>query len=68
MTTVNLHPEFLTKDGEREFAVLPYSEFVALRQWMEDVEDLLALDEARSLEGNLPGVGLDEVEREFGLR
>ena len=67
MTTIDLHPEFLTKDGEREFAVLPYREFVALREWLEDVEDLLDLREARKSDDNSPSISLAEAEREFGI-
>jgi len=27
---IQLRPEFLTKNGQKEFAILPYVEFVAL--------------------------------------
>ena len=67
MTSIDLHPEFLTKDGQREFAILPYSEFVALQEWLEDVEDLLDLREARKDDAGASNVSLDQVEKEFGI-
>jgi hypothetical protein len=37
---IQLHPEFLTKNGNREFAVLPYEEFIKIQELLEDLEDL----------------------------
>ena len=68
MTTVELHPEFLTKNGEKQFAVIPYHEFVELTEWLEDIEDLLDLRAAKEAEAIEPSVTLDEVEREFGIK
>ena len=28
---IDLHPEFLTKNGQKEFAVLPYKEFLKIQ-------------------------------------
>ena len=36
----DLHPEILRRDGRPQFAVLPYEEFLALQQRLEDLEDL----------------------------
>jgi hypothetical protein len=62
MTRPELHPEILTKNGRKEFAVLPYEEFVALEEWLADVEDLLDLRAAKEDEQNAPTVSLAEVE------
>ena len=67
MTTIELHPEFLTKNGEKQFAVLSYQEFVALQEWLEDAEDLLDLRAAQKEEANLPTINLSELEKEFGI-
>ena len=40
MTTIELHPEFLTAGGKKQFAVIPYVEFIALQDWIEDMKDL----------------------------
>ncbi len=68
MTKVQLHPEFLTKDGKREFAVLSYKEFLALEEWVEDVHDLLEIRDERGADSELASVTLDEVEKEFGIK
>jgi PHD/YefM family antitoxin component YafN of YafNO toxin-antitoxin module len=37
---IELHPEFITKNGQKEFAILPYEEFLKLQEILEDLEDL----------------------------
>ncbi len=68
MTTIELHPEFLTKNGEKQFAVLSYQEFVALKEWLEDAEDLLDIRAAQKNEADAPTVLLSELEKEFGIK
>jgi PHD/YefM family antitoxin component YafN of YafNO toxin-antitoxin module len=65
MNRPELHPEILTKDGKKEFAVLPYEEFVALQEWLEDLEDLVALRAAKESEHSAPTTPLSELERRF---
>jgi len=48
---MTLHPEMLIKDGNKQFAVLPYEEFVSLKERLEDMEDLLQLRKAKKAEG-----------------
>ncbi len=48
---LRLHPEFLTKDGKKEFAVLPYDEFVALQELLADAADVLDLRKAKGKRG-----------------
>ncbi len=67
MDTIELHPEFLSKNGEKEFAVIPFSEFVALRKWIADMEDLLELETAIRIEGDASSIPLEDVERRFGI-
>ena len=61
-TKPELHPEILTKNGRKEFAVLPYEEFVALQEWLDDLEDLLDLRLAKDAEQDAETVPLAEVE------
>jgi hypothetical protein len=68
MTTIQLHPEFLTRDGRREFAVLRYEEFIELEEWLQDVSDLLEIRDARNEIPEEPNVRLEDVEKEFGLQ
>jgi hypothetical protein len=64
---IQLHPEFLTKNGRREFVVLPYEEYVALEELLEDAQDLLDLRAAKEVEGDQPSTPLADVKKNFGL-
>ncbi|CAI4031443.1 Type II toxin-antitoxin system Phd/YefM family antitoxin [Nitrospira tepida] len=65
---MTLHPEILIKDGKKQFAVLPYEEFVSLKERLEDMEDLLQLRKAKKAEGRKRSVSLSRVKRELGLK
>jgi len=58
---LELHPEFLTKHGKTEFAVLPQEEFVKVQALLENLQDLQELREAKEEDKNSPSVSLDEV-------
>jgi len=64
---VDLHPQIVEKNGKKESVLLPYAEYVALREWIEDMEDLLELREAKRAEGHLAGRPLEEVAKELRL-
>jgi PHD/YefM family antitoxin component YafN of YafNO toxin-antitoxin module len=65
---LKLHPEILTKNGKKEFVVLPYEEFLAMQERLTDADDLLALRKAKRSEGKKKSIPLPEVKRELGLR
>ncbi len=67
MADLALHPEFLVKNGKREFVVLPYEEFEALQEVLADASDLIDLRDAKETEGDAPTVSLEEVKRQLGL-
>lgn len=64
---LELHPEILVKNGKKEFAVLPYEEFVALQEMLEDAEDLLTLRAAKRTEYDAPTIPFEQVKRELDL-
>ena len=64
---IELHPEILKRDGKEQFVVLPYEEFIALQDLIEDAQDLLALRKATEEDTGEPGVSLDEMMRRFGM-
>ena len=64
---LKLHPEILSKNGRKQFAVLPYEEFVALQERLADADDLLELRKAKRAEGNKKSIPLATVKRELGL-
>ncbi len=51
---IELHPEILEKDGQPEFAVLPYEEFRAVKELLMDYDDLRDLRAAKSEEAGAP--------------
>jgi hypothetical protein len=63
---IELHPEILKKNGQPEFAVLPYKEFVAVRELLMDYEDLRDLRLAKSEEAGAPAMSLHEVSQRYG--
>jgi hypothetical protein len=65
---LKLHAEILEKNGKKEFAVLPYEEFVELQQRLADAEDILELRKAKKAEGKKKAIPLAEVKRKLGQR
>lgn len=64
---LKLHPEILSKDGKKQFVVLPYEEFVAVQERLADADDLLALRKAKRAEGGKKSVPPAKVKRDMGL-
>lgn len=58
---ITLHPEFLTKNGKREFVVLPYEEFSSLQEALADAEDLRELRAAKLEEAASPTLSLQDI-------
>jgi hypothetical protein len=65
---IELHPEILKKNGQPEFAVLPYKEFEAVREILLDYEDLRDLRVAKSNEADAPAMSLREVSKRYGTK
>ena len=65
---LKLHPEILVKNGKKQFAVLPYEEFLAVEERLADAEDLLELRRAKKAEGRKRSIPLAEVKRELGIQ
>ena len=64
---LTLHPEMIKKNGNEDFVVLPYKEYLALCKLAEDAQDLSDLEEAREKEGHLPDIPMQEVRRRLGI-
>ena len=60
---INLNPEFITKNGKPQFAVIPYEEFIILKDLLENLEDLCDLRIAKQEESNQPTVSLSKVKQ-----
>jgi len=60
---IALNAQFIEKNGKKEFALLPYEDFLKIQEQLEDYEDLRCLREAKTAEGNAPTIGLDELKK-----
>jgi hypothetical protein len=60
---IGLHPELLTKNGQKQFAVLPDEEFLKIQELLEDLEDLRDLGDAKEEEKDSLSVSLADVKK-----
>ena len=58
---MTIHPQVIEKEGKKEFVILPYEEFLALRAKLEDYEDLKDLREAKAAEGDAASTPLSDL-------
>ena len=61
-----IHPQIIEKEGKKEFVVLPYAEFLAIQEALDDYEDLKLLRSEKAASLNEPTRSLDEVLSEIG--
>ncbi len=64
---LEFHANILKKNGENEFVVLPYEEFVKIQEELDDYESLKALREAKSKESDSKTVSLAQVKKKLGI-
>ncbi len=57
--------QIIEKNGRKEFAVLPYKDFLRLQRYLEDYEDLCCLREAKQREKDAPTLGVRELKRKL---
>ncbi len=63
-----MNAQIIEKHGKKEFAVIPYKDFVRMQEELEDYYDLLALRQAKSDLRNQKGRSFDEAAKELGLK
>ena len=63
-----MNAQIIEKGGKKEFAVIPYKDFVRMQEELEDYYDLLALRQAKSDPRNKKGRSFDAVAEELGLK
>lgn len=64
----DIHAQIIKKDGKKEYAILPYSEFVKIQEELDDYENLKFLREAKEAEKDSPTIGLGELKRNLRQR
>ena len=60
---LKIKPEYLSKDGRREFVVLSVEDFDKIKEALEDADDLRNLREAKRKNAKLPYFTLEETEQ-----
>lgn len=63
----NLNPELITKDGKPMVAVIPYEQFLVIKEMLENLADLQDLRAAKQEEYNQPTINLNNVKQMLGL-
>jgi PHD/YefM family antitoxin component YafN of YafNO toxin-antitoxin module len=62
-----LEPQLITRNGKKEFVILPYEQFEEISKIIEDYEDLIDLRKAKKQasgkKGKEAGLLLDELAR-----
>jgi PHD/YefM family antitoxin component YafN of YafNO toxin-antitoxin module len=67
-TMATLRAQIIKKDGKKEYAVLPYKEFIRIQEELEDYQDLRRLREAKEAEKDAPTIGMAELKKKIGRR
>jgi PHD/YefM family antitoxin component YafN of YafNO toxin-antitoxin module len=62
---MTIHPQIIGKDGKKEFVVLPYNEFLAMQEALEDLEDLKELRAAKAEGEQDSGIPLSSIRSEL---
>lgn len=64
---LKLKPEFLTRDGKKQFVVLSIEDFEQITEALEDVEDLRILEKAKQRGAGSPMTSHAEMKRLLGI-
>jgi len=60
--------QIIEKHGKKEFAVIPYKDFLRMQENLEDYSDLKDLRRAKLEPMNQLGRSFDDVAKELGLK
>jgi PHD/YefM family antitoxin component YafN of YafNO toxin-antitoxin module len=61
---MSIHPQIIEKNGKKEFAVLPYEEFLRVQEALEDYDDLRTLRDEKETSGGEPTRSLEDILKE----
>ena len=64
---IKLNAKILEKNGEKEFVVIPYEEFVKIQEELDDYESLKDLRDAKSKEADANTTSFDDVKKQFNV-
>lgn len=64
---IALNAQIIKKNGKKEYVVLPYEEFLNIRELLDDYEDLRSLREAKEVESSAQTIGITELKQKIGI-
>jgi len=59
--------QIIKKNGKKEYAVMPYEDFLRIQEELDDYENLRCLRDAKKAERDAPTLGLEDVKKRIGL-
>ena len=62
---MSVTPQIIEKNGKKEFVILPYEEFLAIREALEDYDDLRELREAKKASSEEDSIPLSEIRNDL---
>ena len=65
---ISINPQVLEKNGKKEFAILPYEDFLKMQEELECYNDLRILREAKQEEQNASSVSLEEAKNILNIK
>ena len=65
---VTLHAQIISRGGKKEYAIVPYEEFLRVQEQLQEYEDLRCLREAKEAERDAPTIGIDELKKNLGVQ
>jgi len=64
---IKLKPEILHQNGKPQFAVIPYDDFLAIQEELEDTACLRILRKAKASEGKSSTISVNDLKARLGL-
>lgn len=64
---IKLHPNILERHGKKAFVVLPYEEFLQIKEELEDYQDLRTLRAAKAKEADASTIPLRKARQRLGV-
>ncbi|MFZ5516121.1 MAG: type II toxin-antitoxin system Phd/YefM family antitoxin [Candidatus Zhuqueibacterota bacterium] len=64
---IAINPEILKRDNKADFAILDYNEYHKLPEYIQDIEDLVDLRNAKADTKDEATISLDKVKETLGI-
>jgi len=64
---MTLHPQIIEKEGKKEFVIIPYEEFLLIKEALDDLDDIRELRKEKELSKNEPTRKLDDIIKDLKI-